>query len=93
MPIWNKRLGDRFIDNGLPAPYEPDQRIRRGTFFSVEELERAIEEYLEENNKQPKPFIWTAKVADIIKKIERARAKLEEIKSGCTQPRGKKKVT
>src|SRR3981189_1096714 len=34
-----------------------DKRIRRGTFFSVEELEAAIEEYLEENNKQPKPFV------------------------------------
>jgi hypothetical protein len=26
-----------------------------------------------------------------MKKIDRARAKLEEIKPGCTQPRGKKK--
>jgi hypothetical protein len=30
-------------------------------------------------------------VEDIVKKIERARAKLEEIKPGCTQRRGKKK--
>jgi uncharacterized radical SAM superfamily protein len=30
-------------------------------------------------------------VEDIIKKIERARARLEEIKPGCAQPRGKKK--
>ena len=38
------------------------------------------------------PFIWTATVEDIIKKIDRARAKVEQIKPGSTLPRGKKKV-
>jgi len=44
-------------------------------------------------NLEPRPFIWTAKFEDIMKKIDRARAKLEEIKPGCTQPRGKKKAS
>jgi hypothetical protein len=44
---------------------------------------------LEVWNLKPKPFIWTAKVEDIIKTIERSRTKLEEIKPGCTQPREK----
>ena len=39
-----------------------DKRIRRGTFYSVKQLERAIQEYLAENNRQPKPFVWTATV-------------------------------
>jgi transposase len=66
--------------------------IRRGCFVSVADLQAAIEGFLATWNQQPKPFIWTAKVEDIIKKIERARAKLEEIKPGCTQPRGKRKT-
>ena len=33
-------------------------------------------------NENPKPFIWSA----IIKKIDRARVKMEQIKPGSTQP-------
>lgn len=36
------------------------KRIRRGTFLSVKELIRAIEAYTRENNRQPKPSVWTA---------------------------------
>ena len=43
-------------------------------------------------NQNPKPFIWTATVGNIIKKIDRARAKVEQIKPGPTLPRGKKKA-
>jgi transposase len=68
-----------------------EKAIRRGSFVSVANLQTAIDRFLEAWNQQPKPFVWTAKVEDIVKKIERARAKLEEIKSGCTQRRGKKK--
>jgi len=64
--------------------------IRRGSFVSVPDLQNSIEEFLEAWNLKPKPFIWTAKVEEIMKKIDRARAKLEEIKPGCSQPRGKK---
>ena len=32
------------------------ERIRRGTFSSVAELERAIYDYIEHNNANPKPF-------------------------------------
>src|SRR5229473_2846762 len=56
-----------------------NMRIRRGTFFSVEELEAAIEEYLEENNKQPKPFVWTATVEQILAKVNRCKAILETV--------------
>jgi len=41
------------------------KRIRRGVFRSVSHLERAIHDYLEEHNKCPKPFTWTA-TADLI---------------------------
>jgi transposase len=54
-----------------------EKRIRRGSFFSVEELVQAINEYLEENNRQPKPFIWTASVEKILEKVNRCKAILE----------------
>ena len=43
-------------------------------------------------NKHPKPFVWKATVEDIIQKIDRARAKVEQIKPVYTLPRGEKKV-
>ena len=56
------------------------------------DLQGAIDQFLEAWNEQPKPYVWTAKVEDIMQKIERARTKLEQIKPGCTLPRGKKKA-
>jgi transposase len=53
-----------------------DRRIRRGVFRSVAELVQAIDAYLAQHNKQPKAFIWTAKAADILEKVKRARAAL-----------------
>ena len=41
------------------------KRIRRGVFRSVLELEDAIDEYLEQHNLNPKPFVW-AKTAETI---------------------------
>ena len=66
--------------------------VRRGIFVSVADLIKAIDEFLAAWNSHPKPFIWTAKLEDILKKIERARAKLESIQPGCTQPRRRQKT-
>lgn len=52
-------------------------RIRRGVFRSIAELEAAIHDYLEHHNASPKPFIWTASVFDIFEKIARGRQALE----------------
>lgn len=68
-----------------------EKAIRRGSFVSVPDLKQAIEAFMQAWNKNPKPFIWSATVEDIIKKIDRARVKMEQIKPGSTQPRGKKK--
>jgi len=67
-----------------------EHAIRRGVFLSVPDLVKAIQEYLTSWNKEPRPFLWMAKVADIMKKLDRARRKLEELKPGCTQPRQRK---
>ena len=53
----------------------------------------ATDEFMQAWNDNPKPFIWTATVSDIIEKIERARLKMEHIKPGSTLPRGKKTTT
>jgi transposase len=68
-----------------------DKAIRRGVFVSVSDLIRAIDAFLESWNESPKPFVWTAKVEDLIAKIDRARKKLETIKPGCTQSPSRKR--
>jgi transposase len=68
-----------------------EQAIRRGSFMSVADLQQAIEEFMQSWNQNPKPFIWTASVGQIMEKIERARVKMEKIKPGSTLPRTKKK--
>jgi transposase len=49
------------------------QRIRRGTFRSVPDLIRAIQAYLQEHNQNPRPFLWTASVKSIMRKIRRCK--------------------
>jgi hypothetical protein len=46
-------------------------RIRRGVFTSVQQLERAIHDYLAEPNKAPRPFVWTADADSILDRIKR----------------------
>ena len=54
-----------------------EQRLRRGIFRDVEELITAIGDYIDKHNDKPKPFVWTAKAADILEKVKRARAVLD----------------
>ena len=58
-----------------------DQRIRRGAFRSVSELIKAIEAYIEQHNRDPKPFVWTARADQILAKVKRARAVLDKMVS------------
>lgn len=51
-------------------------RLERGVFKSVPELISAIEEYVAVHNKNPKPFVWTAKANDILQKVIRANRHL-----------------
>jgi transposase len=55
------------------------ERIRRGVFKSVTELETAIQEYLDHHNADPKPFIWTASATAILEKVARGRQVLESV--------------
>lgn len=49
------------------------KRIRRGSFSSVDELVKAIYEYVEQNNKFPKPFVWTASADKILAKVQHCK--------------------
>ncbi len=55
------------------------KRIRRGAFRSVPELVAAIEEYINCNNESPKPFVWTKRAEDIIKKVAHCKAVFETL--------------
>lgn len=56
-----------------------NERVRRGSFESVEALERAIREYLDLHNQHPKPFKWTAATQSILDKIARCRKTCETL--------------
>jgi transposase len=56
-----------------------EQRIRRGVFKNVDELITAIDDYIAANNRNPKPFVWTAtpelildRVAKVCKRTNRS---------------------
>jgi transposase len=56
-------------------------RLRRGVFRDVIELVEAIDSYIDQHNRKPKPFIWTAKAKDILEKVKRARKTLDNVQS------------
>jgi len=58
------------------------ERLRRGVFTSVPELEAAINEYVAHHNKEPKPFIWTKSARDILQKVIRANSQLSSKQNG-----------
>lgn len=50
------------------------KQIRRGVFHSVAELIAVIEQYIKHNNRNPKPFIWTKRVDEILEKVRHCKA-------------------
>jgi len=58
-----------------------DKRIRRGAFRSVEQLVKAIMDYVKAHNETPSRFVWTAKADVILAKVRRARQVLDKISS------------
>lgn len=45
------------------------QRIRRGVFRSIVDLQSAIKRYLEEYNADPRPFVWTKSADTNLRKL------------------------
>jgi transposase len=55
------------------------QRLRRGVFRSVAELQAAILHYIDEANHASKPLRWTAKPRKILAAVKRGREVLDSI--------------
>ena len=45
--------------------------IRRGTFRSVKELVTKIDQFVENDNQNARPFVWTATADSIFAKVQR----------------------
>ena len=100
--VWLKRHR-RFVPHFIPTSSSwlnlverwfaelTQKALRRGVFLSVSDLQEAIYRFLAAWNTDPKPFVWAAKLEDILEKIARARIKLESIKPGSTLPRRRQK--
>lgn len=58
-----------------------ENQLRRGVFHNVPNLISTIGQYIVKHNRDPKPFIWTAKANDILAKVTRAQAKLNKMQS------------
>lgn len=58
-----------------------ERQLKRGVFTSVGDLENKIIEYIDNNNKDPKPFVWTKSAEEILNKMQRARETLNNIRS------------
>ena len=56
-----------------------DKQLKRGIFTSVDQLEQKITAFIDTNNENPKPFVWTKSAEDILAKVHRARATLDNI--------------
>ena len=48
-----------------------EKQLRRGAHLSTRELEDAIRHYLQLNNRQPKPFVWTKTADQILDSVAR----------------------
>jgi transposase len=55
------------------------RRLKRGVFRSIVDLQAAINRYLAEHNRKPKPFVWKANSKRVLAAIERGKQALESI--------------
>ena len=58
-----------------------EKQIRRGVFTSVKELEEKIMTFIDEYNKDRKPFVWTKSAEEIFHKVKRAKTSLANLQS------------
>jgi hypothetical protein len=65
-----RRSGVSNAVEGFFATLTP-RRLHRGVFCSLVDLQAAINRYLGEHNRNPKPFVWTADPDRIIEKVNR----------------------
>ena len=56
-----------------------DKRIRRGSFHNLPALIRAINDYLDNHNQNPKVFVWSASVEQLMAKIAKCKEALDAL--------------
>ncbi len=56
-----------------------DKRLRRGSFENVPALIKAITDYLDNHNQNPKVFVWSAPVERIMAKIAKCKEVLDAL--------------
>ena len=56
-----------------------EKQLRRGAFSSVDDLINAINEFIDATNHDPRPFVWSAKIDDILRKVGKCKAILETV--------------
>ena len=56
-----------------------DKRIRRGSFRNVPDLIKAINDYVDNHNQNPRVFVWSAPVERILAKIAKCKEALESL--------------
>jgi len=57
-----------------------ERRLRRLAVNSVDELIRAITAYIEHRDEHPTPFVWTAMVQKILKKVNETNMTLATLR-------------
>ena len=55
------------------------RRLKRGVFHSLVDLQAAINRFVAETNRNPKPFIWTADPNRVLAAVKRGKQALESI--------------
>jgi len=68
-----RRAANEWFDHTLYSRLNDKlrQRIRRGVFRSIADLQAAISAYVAEHNISPKPFVWTKSAEAILAKLDR----------------------
>ena len=55
------------------------RRLKRGVFCSLVDLQAAVNRYVADHNKNPKPFTWTADPDRVLAAIKRGKQVLESL--------------
>jgi hypothetical protein len=85
VPGWRGIRASPSTSPRLPAPGEglfaklTRQRLKRGVFTSIVELQTAINRFIAETNDKPKPFVWTKSADAILAAVNRGRQALDAI--------------
>ena len=71
------------------------QRLKRGVFTSIVELQTAINRFIAETNDKPKPFVWTKSADAILAPVRRGRqasVRSDQLKAWVRRPRARSRA-